>query len=170
MDRLVQEHEVEVEWKAFELRPEGMQLPEKSPEYMARAKAGVEALSHQYGIEMKWNDKSKHSRMALAGAKYAAEQNKDNAYHDAVFSAQFQQQKNINDLDTLVEIAAGIGLDEKEFRQAAVSEHYQERVVKESKQAQQMGVTGIPCFVIRGKGVMGVQSYEDLLALVQGQK
>lgn len=162
---MVKERNIEVEWKAFELRPEGVDVPPKSEEYIARAKAGVESLSEQYGLEMHWNDKSKHSRRALEGAKFAKEKGLDNEYHDAVFQAQFQEVKNIDDLQTLVDIAKQIGLDEGEFRQALEKRSYQEEVLRDHQEAEQLGITGIPCFVSGNKGVMGAQSYESLVNL-----
>ncbi len=158
---------MEVEWKAFELRPEEAELPEKSPEYLARAKAGVEALSKQYGLEMKWNRKSKHSRMALAGGKYAAEHGMANDYHEAVFRAQYQQEININDLSNLVEIADHLGFNKDEFREAVTSEHYQSLVLQDHAEAQNKGITGIPCFIFKNQGVMGAQSYESLVKLIK---
>jgi predicted DsbA family dithiol-disulfide isomerase len=164
---LVKEKNVEVEWKAFELRPEGVDIPPKSEEYIERAKAGVKSLSEQYGLEMNWNNKSKHSRRALEGAKFAQEKGLENEYHDAVFRAQFQEVKNIDDLQMLVDIAKQIGLDEEEFRQALETRSYQEEVLQDHQEAEQLGITGIPCFVSGNKGVMGAQTYESLLQLVE---
>ncbi|UOF89523.1 DsbA family oxidoreductase [Fodinisporobacter ferrooxydans] len=168
LDQLAKERNIEVKWKAFELRPEGVEVPPKPPEYMARAKAGVEALSKQYGIEMKWNDKSPHSRLALEGAKFAEEYGKGNVYHDKVFAAQFQQQKNINDRNVLVDIATEIGLDPEKFREALETRRYRSLVIQEHEEARQMGITGIPCFIVGNRGVMGVQSYESLKRLLDG--
>jgi predicted DsbA family dithiol-disulfide isomerase len=166
---LVKEKDVEVEWKAFELRPEDVEVPPKSKEYIERAKAGVEALSKQYGLDMKWNDKSKHSRRALEGAKFAKEKGLENECHDAVFRAQFQEGKNIDDLEILIAIGKQIGLDEEEFRDVLESRKYQEEVLRDHEEAQQLGVTGIPCFISGNKGVMGAQSYESLLALIENE-
>jgi predicted DsbA family dithiol-disulfide isomerase len=168
LDQLVKEKNIEVEWKAFELRPEGVEIPSKSPEYMERAKAGVEALSRQHNIVMKWNDKSKHSRLAHEGAKFAEEHGQANAYHDAVFSAQFQQEKDINDVSTLTDIAASIGLNSDAFLEALKAGRYRDAVEKDLNEAQQIGVTAVPCFIAGNRGVLGAQSYESLLRLLEG--
>ncbi|MFZ3580161.1 DsbA family oxidoreductase [Virgibacillus sp. DJP39] len=167
LDQVVKDYDVEVEWKAFELRPEGVDIPAHTPEYMERAKAGVESMSKQYGIEMNWNDKSKHSRHALEGAKFADSQGKSNDYHEAVFRAQFQQEKAINDIDTLVGIAEAIGLDPVAFREALESRKHEPEVLDDIQEASQIGITGIPCFISGNKGVMGAQSYEDLVELIK---
>lgn len=116
---------------------------------------------------MHWNNKSKHSRRALEGAKFAKENGLENEYHDEVFRAQFQEVKNIDDVQTLVDIAKRIGLDEEEFRQALEMRSYQEEVLEDHREAEQLGITGIPCFVSGNKGIMGAQTYESLLQLVE---
>jgi predicted DsbA family dithiol-disulfide isomerase len=166
----VKDKNIEVEWKAFELRPEGVTAPPMSEEYLAQAKAGVQSLSQQYGMQMNWNDKSKHSRRALEGAKFAKIFGLENEYHEAVFKAQFQELKNIDDMDTLIEVANQVGLNEGEFRNALNNRRYQNEVLKDHQEAQSLGITGIPCFVSGDKGVMGVQSYESLVKLMDQQK
>lgn len=161
---------MEVEWKAFELRPEGVEAPPKSKEYIDRAKAGVETLSKQYGLEMKWNDKSNHSRSALEGAKFARDKGLEDEYHDAVFRAQFQEDRNIDNLQTLLDIGKDIGLNEAEFRQALETRKYQEEVLRDHQEAVSLGITGIPCFVSGNKGVMGAQPYESLLSLIEKER
>ncbi|WP_416149969.1 DsbA family oxidoreductase [Salipaludibacillus sp. HK11] len=163
---MAKDHDIEVEWKSFELRPEGVETPSHSPEYYEQAKANVKRMSEQYGLEMKWNDKSKHSRHALEGAKFAEKQGLDNEYHDAVFKAHFQQEKTINDIDTLVKIAENIGLDPRAFRTALESREYEQQVVSEMEEAQRHGVTAVPCFISGTKGVLGAQTYKSLLKLI----
>ena len=124
LDQLAKDKNLTLEWKAFELRPEGLEIPPKSAEYLARAKAGIENLSRKYGLHMTFNDQSKHSRLALEGAKFAEEHGLGNEYHDAVFAALFQEQKNINDPKVLTELALQIGLDQEEFRKALVTRKY----------------------------------------------
>ncbi|HEU5138446.1 MAG TPA: DsbA family protein [Bacillales bacterium] len=169
LDQLAKEKGIEVEWKAFELKPEGEETPPKSPEYMERARKGVEQLAAQYGLDMKFNASTEHSRHALEGAKYAEIHGKGNEYHDAVFAAQFQQERDINNLDVLVEIAGNLGLDQDEFRQVLEERTYQEAVLLDHAEAVRLGVTGIPCFVSGNQGVMGAQTYESLKQLVEGE-
>lgn len=159
-----------MEWKSFELRPEGVEVPPKTPEYMERARAGVERLSQDYGIDMKWNSNSKHSRKAHEGAKYAEHQGKSNEFQEAVLVAQFQMNRDINDLDVLTDIARSIGLDTNAFRQSVEQHEFEHEVIADEEIAYQIGVTGIPCFIVENRGVMGVQSKEDLIALLDGSE
>lgn len=166
---MAKEKGIEVEWKAFELRPEGVEMPPKSPEYMERARKGVEQLAAQYGLDMKFNTKTDHSRHALEGAKYAEVHGKGNEYHDAVFAAYFQQDENINDLDVLTEIAGKLGLDQEDFRQALEKRTYMDAVLQDVAEARAIGITGVPCFIYGNRGVMGAQNYESLKALIEGR-
>ena len=158
-----------IEWKAFELRPEGIELPEKPPQYLARAKAGIEALGRKYGLKMSFNDKSKHSILALEGAKFAEDQGLVNQYHDAVFAAQFQEQKNINDVDVLIEVAGQIGLDQEEFRKALLTRKYKQAVLQDVNEAHRLGIQSVPCYIVDGRAIYGAQSYETLEKLLQGK-
>lgn len=169
LDQLAKDNNLTIEWKAFELRPEGIELPEKPPKYLARAKAGIEALGRKYGLLMIFNDKSKHSRLALEGAKFAEDHGMVNEYHDAVFAAQFQEQKNINDSNVLTELAMQIGLDQQEFLKALVTRKYEQAVLKDVEEAHRLGIHSVPCYIVDGRAVYGAQSYETLEKLLQGK-
>ena len=166
LDQLAKDKAVLIEWKSFELRPEGLEIPEKSPNYLAQAKSGLEALGRKHGLQMTFNEKSKHSRMALEGAKFAEDHGCGNAYHDAVFAAQFQEQKNINDQNILTQIAEMIGLDQEEFRKALVSKQYEKSVLQDISEAHDLGIQGVPYYIVNGRTAYGVQSYEALEKLL----
>ena len=168
LDQLVKDKNIILEWKSFELRPEGLEIPEKPANYLAQAKASIETLGRKYGLQMTFNEKSKHSRMALEGAKYAEDHGCGDAYHNAVFAAQFQEQKNINDLTTLTEIAGQIGLDQEEFKQAIVSKRYEREVLEDISEAQRLGIQGVPYYIVDGRTAYGAQSYEALEKLLLG--
>lgn len=169
LDQLAKDYNLTIEWKAFELRPEGIDIPEKPPNYIARAKASIEALGRKYGLQMTFNDKSKHSSLALEGSKFAEEHGRGNAYHDAVFAAQFQEEKNINDPQVLTEIAVEIGLDREEFLNSLVTRKYEEAVWADEEEAHRLGINTIPCFIVDGRAAHGAQSYQTLERLLQGQ-
>ncbi|KJR49480.1 2-hydroxychromene-2-carboxylate isomerase/DsbA-like thioredoxin domain [Desulfosporosinus sp. I2] len=106
--------------------------------------------------------------MALEGAKYAEDHGYGDAYHNAVFAAQFQEQKNINDLTTLTEIAGQIGLDQEEFKQAIVSKRYEQAVLEDISESQRLGIQGVPYYIVDGRTAYGAQSYEALEKLLLG--
>lgn len=167
LGQLAKEKDLEIQWKAFELRPEGVVIPKKDPEMMARGHVNVDRMAEGYGVTFNWHEKSEHSRKALEGAKFAEEQGKSQEYHGIVFKAQFQDGKNINDIDTLTDLVAEIGLDPAGFKKAVESGRYEDDVLRDHAEAQSLGITGIPCFVVGNQGVMGAQSYDTLKSLIE---
>ncbi len=159
-----------IEWKAFELRPEGIELPMKSPEQLAKAKAGIEAFGRKYGLLMVFNNQSKHSRLALQGSKFAENYGLVNEYHDAVFEAQFQKQQNINDVNVLTEIAMQLGLDQQEFLEALETRQYEQAVLQDVEEAYHLGIRSVPCFIVDDRAVYGAQSYEALEKFLEGKE
>ena len=82
----------------------------------------------------------------------------------ALFSANFEKGENISDHDVLARIACENGMDETVVRSLLASDADVDAVRAEIEQAQRMGVTGVPCFLLDGKyAVMGAQD-ADVLA------
>ena len=87
-----------------------------------------------------------------------------NSVVKALFAANFEKGENISDHETLTRIAGDNGMDAAVVRTLLASDSDKEAVRQEIAQAQQMGVTGVPCFLIEGKyAVMGAQD-ADVLA------
>ncbi|MGB6117183.1 MAG: DsbA family protein [Mesorhizobium sp.] len=81
----------------------------------------------------------------------------------ALFSANFEKGENISDPDVLARIAGENGMDEAVVRTLLASDADKDAVQTEIEQAQRMGVTGVPCFVLDGKyAVMGAQDADAL--------
>lgn len=77
---------------------------------------------------------------------------------ERLMAAYFTEGKHVGRVDDLVALAAEIGLDADETREALASERYLADVRADQAQAQAYGITGVPFFVIDGKyGVSGAQ-------------
>jgi predicted DsbA family dithiol-disulfide isomerase len=77
----------------------------------------------------------------------------------ALFKAYWQDGRDIGDLDTLVAIAVEQGFDEQAARDELTNEELRETVIGLEAHAQQVGVTGVPFFIIDGKlAVSGAQT------------
>ena len=82
----------------------------------------------------------------------------------ALFAANFERGENIGDHETLARIAGESGMDEAVVRSLLASDADTAEVRAEIEQAQRMGITGVPCFLLEGKyAVMGAQD-ADVLA------
>src|SRR5258707_5937332 len=132
LDSLKQTRAVPVQFRAYELRPEGSPPipPELQAQYRARIAAGwprVQQMARErFGLELKrMDDPQPHpSRLAHIGARYATAQGQAEAYHRAVFRAHWQELRDISDPQTLVEIARAIGLEEAAFQAALENPDY----------------------------------------------
>jgi predicted DsbA family dithiol-disulfide isomerase len=170
LEKLKQTHNVQIQWRSFELRPAGG--PPISPEYRARIEAGrpqmVRMARERYGLEINSGPFGIDSRPALIGAKFAEAQGAGEAYHDAVFRAYWQDAKNIEDLGVLAEVATAVGLDRDQFLAALNDPAYQNAMMADVQQAFQYGLSGVPALVYNNKYlVTGAQPYELLVEVAE---
>ncbi|MCB8925338.1 MAG: DsbA family oxidoreductase [Ardenticatenaceae bacterium] len=170
MEKLKQAHNVQIQWRSYELRPEGS--PPMPPEYRARIEAGrpqLEAMARErYGLEMNPGPFGINSRPALVGAKFAEAQGVGEAYHNAMFRTYWQDAKNIEDVDVLAEVATAVGLNRDEFLAALDDPQYQNAMLADVQQAFQYGLSGVPAMVYNNKYlVTGAQPYELLVEVAE---
>ncbi len=102
----------------------------------------------------------------FAGRGWAETQPGGSAIHDALFRAYLVEGRNLGDSEVLVEIARNFGLDGDEARQVLSSRSFRGSVDEHWARSRRLGITGVPTFVIDGKGVVGAQPYEVLEQLV----
>lgn len=167
LDSLRETHNLNVQWKAFELRPKGS--PPIPAEYRARIEQSwprVQQMARErFNVEMQHPGLKNPGDTFLAhiGAKYAEKQSKGEAYHKAVFRAHWQTTQDIADENVLAEIAASIGLDEIAFRQALTNPDLKAEVVADEYWAMQNGLSGVPAFIFGNRYlVSGAQPVEVL--------
>jgi predicted DsbA family dithiol-disulfide isomerase len=71
-------------------------------------------------------------------------------------------------VDELVALAAEVGLDPDQLRQALTDRTYAQAVAEDISTARQLGVTGVPFFVIEDKyAVAGAQDSEVFVAALR---
>jgi predicted DsbA family dithiol-disulfide isomerase len=88
----------------------------------------------------------------------ATTQRKGDVMAEALFKAFFTDGRNIADLDTLAKLASSVGLPEARAREVLVSGAFADDVRRDIDEALQLGVTGVPFFVIDGRyAVSGAQ-------------
>ncbi|WCK52989.1 DsbA family oxidoreductase [Aneurinibacillus sp. Ricciae_BoGa-3] len=166
--------DLEIEWREFELHPEGQ--PDPNSSYMQQAQESLNRLAQKYDIQMKTDvltTVTSESRKALMGLEFAKEYGKTNEYHEAVFKAYWVDGQDIGDLDVLVNIASTIGLDGEKFRTAIKQEVYLPQVLRSIEDARQLGVTGVPTFIYgeyMSVGAQPVSMLERLIDTVDNEK
>lgn len=171
LDQVARERPVEVEWKAFELRPSGS--PPMDPQYKARVEQNwprTVAMGRQYGVEMRThrfgiNTRPAHEATKFAEAHGTPEQAR--AYHDALFRAYFQDDHDIGDPAVLTRIASEVGLDADALREALEAGAYRQQVLAEERFAYEAGISGVPAFIFEDKYLLiGLHSPEQLASIM----
>ena len=93
---------------------------------------------------------------------------------EALFMAYWNEGRDVGDHQVLADIAAAHGMNRNKVLNALGTDQDKNDVSKETTQAQQMGVTGVPTYIINQKyGVVGAQAAEALaeqikMAVAQG--
>ena len=80
---------------------------------------------------------------------------------EGLFRCYFEDGKDIGDIDVLAAAAGEAGLDEADAAAYLASDEGVEQTITESQEAQQRGISGVPCFIFDGKyAVSGAQGPE----------
>jgi predicted DsbA family dithiol-disulfide isomerase len=120
----------------------------------------------QEGLPYGQRTRTYNSRLAQELGKWADTQPDGARLHDALFRAYFVDNKNIGEIDTLVDIASSVGLPAAAARQVLETRQFQAAVDADWQRSRAFGITGVPTFVANGRGVVGAQPYEVLERLV----
>lgn len=164
--------QIEIQWKSYQLDPHAPHNSEQTLDEMLASKYG---MSLQKATEM---NASVSSLAAKEGLDYHLEQahpsntfdahrlvhlaaahGRQDAMKERLMRAYFTEGKAIGDPETLVALAEETGLDAEEARTALASDTYAAEVRADEHEAQALGITGVPFFVIDEKyGISGAQS------------
>ena len=88
-----------------------------------------------------------------------------NAVKERFLRAYLEQGALMSDPATLVRLAVEAGLDEREVTDVLTSDQYATEVRADEEQARELGISGVPCFVLDGRfAVSGAQSPQVLLS------
>ena len=127
-----------------------------------KSKQRLKQAADELGLSWGERKMTYNSRLAQELAKWAESRGKGDPFHDAVFRAYFVDGKNIGKADELVTLAKKIGLPEKEAGSVLESRTYREAVDTDWSRSHQLGITGVPTFVMDHQGLVGFQPYEAL--------
>ena len=166
VEKLKAEYDIELEWRPFYLYwdtpPEGRELPDYVKQ--ARSHGSEERLSqiaNSYGMEFASTKRIYNTHMAHEATEYAREYGKADDFHRAVFRKVYAEGEDISQWDVLRSAAEEVGLNASEMQRKVESGKYTEEVATQVQQAYQIGVTGVPTYVINNRyAIVGAQPYE----------
>jgi predicted DsbA family dithiol-disulfide isomerase len=181
LERFAHRDEVEVVWKAYELDPNAP--PERSgsyPERIARkygisegqARASIARIVNagaDAGIDFRFDDlRGGNTFDAHRLLHFAASSGAQDALKERLLLATFTEGHPIGDRETLVKLAADVGIPESDARRVLDGDEFGREVRDDEAEAMEIGVTGVPFFVFdRRVAVSGAQPPETLLHVLE---
>lgn len=181
------EEEVEVIYRSFLLDPDLETDPSMNvTEHLAKKKgvsfeeaqkmndyvtgmAAEEGLTYDLGNAVVANSRNAHRLLHFAKSK-----GKQAAFKEALLRGYFEEGKNIDDLETLKELGKEVGFNADEIEKVFSSAEFTEEVIKDIQRAQQIGVQGVPFFVINEKfalsGAQPTDTFKQALQKVRTEE
>jgi predicted DsbA family dithiol-disulfide isomerase len=166
VERLKAEYNVDVEWRPFYLRPdtppEGMELPD----YIKRARTNgseerLSSIAGLYGMKFVSTERIYNTRLAHEATEYAREHGGGNAFHKVIFRKVYADGQDPSQWAVLRAAAEEVGLNADEMQSEVSAEKYTANVADQVRWAYQIGVQGVPTYVINDRyAVVGAQPYE----------
>ncbi len=141
-----------------------------SAERMEQMDAEMEARAAADGLEFRLSDAgvTGNTLDAHQVVLLAADRGGEHRSLDRLYRAYFGEQRSVFDRESLVELGGDAGLDPDEVRRVFDEDRYAGRVLADRQEAEGLGVTGVPFFVIdRRFGISGAQSvafFEEALS------
>jgi predicted DsbA family dithiol-disulfide isomerase len=173
--------EVEVEFKSFELDPSAPRVQEGTATEHLQAKYGwsdeqvkamqarIKGIGEGEGLDLKVEDTRRgnsfdaHRLLHLAKERGVQPELKERLMH-----AYFTESEPIGEREVLQRVAVDAGLDADEVAEVLASERYVDAVLADEQLAGQIGINGVPFFVIDGRyAVSGAQPAELLLQALE---
>jgi predicted DsbA family dithiol-disulfide isomerase len=172
------ELDINVRWHPFQLNPDMPREGRNRQQYYAekfgeeRAEmmlSGLKDTGADEGITfgrdpaaMAPNTLSAHVLMRWA----SVDENVDaNALAEKIFSAHHEACENIGDHQVLTRIAGEVGMDEQDVAEQLAAGADEAAVQESIEHSVQLGVSGVPFFVVNGKyGISGAQPPDSLVS------
>ena len=162
--------EFEVAYHPFELNP-GQALEGVDQKDYLSDKFGGEARYEQLtgqvtsvaateGITFDYDKQlvSPNTRAAHRMAQLAGEEGVQQPVIEALFKAYFTDGVDLSKVENLVKVGSNAGLDAAKIEKLLGSDDKTAEVIASEKQMQQLGITGVPFYIINNKyGVSGAQ-------------
>ncbi len=181
LERFPHRDDVEVVWRSFQLDPSAPEgethalLPTLAAKYgrsLEEARAMVrqveetaagEGLRYRLADGVGGNTLLAHELLHLA-----AEHGLQGEMKERLLRAYFEEARSVFDVDSLVPLAAEVGLDEAEVRAALADSRHRTAVLEDAGTARALGAAGVPFFVVdRRYAAAGAQPADLLLQLLE---
>ena len=160
--RLSEEFDVHVERRFLEIHPEtpaeGMPVSELGypPERWVRMMENLNRMGEAEGIVFSDRTFTTNSHKSLLLAEAAKEEGQEifEALNEGLFRAYFTEGRNIGDPQVLRDVAQAVGVSAGRIGQAWSDAAYEKRLARDHEAAAEIGITGIPTFIVDGRWII----------------
>ena len=162
--------DIDMQWRTYQLNPEMPEGGMDRQEYLQNKFGGPEGAKQVYGriedavraaglpLDFSKIKRTPNTLDAHRLIRWSQTTGKQDAVVDALFAAYFLNGVDIGDRDALIEIGAGQGMDADLLKQLYSEDQDRSLLLNEDALARQMGVSGVPCFIIGEKyALVGAQ-------------
>ncbi|MCR2821613.1 DsbA family oxidoreductase [Lederbergia panacisoli] len=173
---------VEVEFRSFELDPNSPKEQNKNIHEVLASKYGVSVeeakrMNESVGEQARSAELTFNFEQMIPAntfdahrlAHYAKSEGKDAPLTEILLKAYFTESKKLSDKNTLADLAETVGLDREKAMSILNDENaFADDVRSDERTAQQIGVRGVPFFVINEKyAISGAQAPETFLGALE---
>ena len=138
---------------------EGKPRESRSGETKDHLSEPLKSYAEEAGLIMRPPTKTPYTMYALEATEYAKAQGRFEPFHRLMYKAGWEDGKDIGDLDVIQESAEEVGLDWTELKARLESRQYEAVVMDQYRQAMDIGIEGVPGFVIGNYLFTGAQPY-----------
>ena len=156
-----------IRWLPFELNPD---MPAGGMERAAALDRDMTALGLKEGIRFAFDrmEQTPNTRAAHCLIAHASRKGRGTDVVEALFTAYFEEARDIGREDVLAEIGVQAGLGDAAIRAALSDDHLRASVVDIEQEAGRLGIGGVPFFILNEKwSVSGAQPAEVWLDVLQ---
>ena len=158
-----------IKWVQFPLHPETPKEGLSLEELFAGRDLDIPAIQQHLrelmrleGLPYGNRSHTYNSRLAQELSKWGERFPESSLLNQKIFEAYFVNGQNLADQTLLVKLAGEAGLSTQEAVEVLENRVYQEAVDIDWMRSRQIGISGIPTFVIGQYGISGAQPYEML--------
>lgn len=155
----------------FELRPYPHPTLKPEDDYLQNTwKQSVYPTAERFGVNMVLPRVSPqpYTHFVFEGFQFAKDHGRANEYNHRMFTAFFQDEKDIGDLDVLTQLAEEVGLNPVEFRKALETRKYKDIHLEALRHAyEEANIQAVPTFIIGDRKLPGLYSKESLEQVIE---
>lgn len=160
--------ELEIRWRAFELRPDPAPTLDPRGDYLRDAWANhVYPMAEERGMRLRLPPVQPRSRLAFEAELFAREHGLGDKMRLSLFQAFFEHGRDIGRISVLASIGRAIGLNAARLRFALQNGDFTAPVQADRREAERLGIRGVPAMRLRSSDgrqrlITGAQPLDNL--------